>query len=59
MTAKRILNESDVVSLEEVFRKYGEVGNAKKIAEMVVKERKLNGGFNNTGQVRNLILHSN
>jgi 16S rRNA C1402 N4-methylase RsmH len=49
MTAKRILNESDVISLEEVFRKYGEVSNAKRIAEMVFKERKLNGGFQNTG----------
>jgi 16S rRNA C1402 N4-methylase RsmH len=49
MTAKRILNESDVISLEEVFRKYGELGNARKIAEMMVKERKVNGGFQNTG----------
>jgi 16S rRNA (cytosine1402-N4)-methyltransferase len=54
LTAKKVLNTYDVKKLTAIFREYGEVDNAFKIANLIVDARS-NGSIETTTQLKEII----
>jgi 16S rRNA (cytosine1402-N4)-methyltransferase len=55
LTAHKVLNAYDVKQLTQVFREYGEVDNAFKLAHVIVDNR-INGSIESTTQFNDVIL---
>jgi 16S rRNA (cytosine1402-N4)-methyltransferase len=54
LTAKKVLNTYDVKKLTTMFREYGEVDNAFKLANLIVEAR-TNGSIDTTAQLKEII----
>ncbi len=54
LTAKKVLNTYDVKKLTALFREYGEVDNAFKLANLIVEAR-TNGSIDTTAQLKEII----
>lgn len=54
LTAKKVINVYDEKKLTELFREYGEVDNAYKLAKLIVEARTL-GSIDTTAQLKDII----